>query len=74
MIDDSSESFADKIRRAVRSTGRSTCAIAAASGIAQPVLSRFLSRQRGITLETAEKLCRTLRLSLQPQDTRDPGR
>jgi hypothetical protein len=68
MIDDASASFANTLRRAIRRMGRSSYAVAAASGVCQPVLSRFLSGKRTITLETAEKLCRFLGWSLGPPD------
>ena len=57
-------SFADTIREAVRATGQSTNAVAKAAGVPQPVLHHFLAGARGITLETAEKLCRHLGLEL----------
>jgi transcriptional regulator with XRE-family HTH domain len=56
--------FADVIRRAVQDSGRTPYAIALESGVSQPVLSRFLRRERSVTLDTAEKLCRALGLEL----------
>jgi plasmid maintenance system antidote protein VapI len=56
--------FADVIRRAVRDSGRTPYAVAQAAGVPQAVLSRFLRGERGVTLDTAEKLCRALGLEL----------
>jgi transcriptional regulator with XRE-family HTH domain len=56
--------FADVIRRAVEDSGRTAYAIALESGVSQAVLSRFLRGERGINLDTAEKLCRALGLEL----------
>jgi plasmid maintenance system antidote protein VapI len=64
MIATASQSFADTIRQAILSSGKTAYAIAHQSGVAQAVLSRFMTGERGITLETAEKFCRTLGLVL----------
>jgi plasmid maintenance system antidote protein VapI len=61
-------SFADVIRRAVQDSGRTPYAVAQAAGVPQAVLSRFLRRERGINLDTAEKLCRALGLDLRPKE------
>ena len=58
------QTFAGTIRRAVRESGQTPYAVALAAGVPQPVLSRFLRGERGITLDTAEKLCRALGLEL----------
>lgn len=54
------------IKTAVRATGKNTNALAKAAGVPQPVLHRFLTGERGLTLVTAEKLCAYLNLQLQP--------
>ena len=59
-------SFADVIRRAVQDSGRTPYAVALEAGVPQAMLSRFLRRERGINLDTAEKLCRALGLDLRP--------
>ena len=56
----------DLIRRAVQDSGRTPYAVAQAAGVPQAVLSRFLRGERGVTLDTAEKLCRALGLDLRP--------
>jgi hypothetical protein len=60
--------FADVIRRAEEDSGRTPYAIALESGVSQPVLSRFLRGERGLNLDTAEKLCRALGLELRPKE------
>ncbi len=56
--------LADTIRRAVDATGLSVYAVAKASGISQPIVHRFMNGERGLTLDTADKLCRFLGLRL----------
>jgi plasmid maintenance system antidote protein VapI len=58
--------FAELIRRAVQDSGKTPYTIALAAGVPQAVLSRFLRRERSVTLDTAEKLCRALGLELCP--------
>ena len=60
--------FADVIRRAVRDSGKTPYAVALESGVPQAVLSRFLRGERGVNLDTAEKLCRALGLDLRPKE------
>ena len=55
-----------QLQAAIASTGQSLYAIAQASGIAPPILQRFVNNERGITLETAGKLADYLGLSLLP--------
>ncbi|MEE8171110.1 MAG: helix-turn-helix transcriptional regulator [Phycisphaerae bacterium] len=59
-------SFADLMRRTVRGDGRSLYRIAKDSGVAVAILQRFMSGERGITLTTAEKVCRAIGLDLRP--------
>ena len=58
--------LAQQLQAAIAATGQSLYAIAQASGVAAPVLQRFVNGQRGITLETAGKLAAYLRLALMP--------
>jgi transcriptional regulator with XRE-family HTH domain len=64
MTTTATQSFADTIRQAVQKSGKSAYAVAHQSGVAQAVLSRFMTGERGLTLETAEKFCRALGLEL----------
>jgi hypothetical protein len=55
-----------QLQAAIAATGQSLYAVAQASGVAAPVLQRFVNGERGITLETAAKLADYLGLSLLP--------
>lgn len=57
-------SLADTLKQAVADTGMSVNAVASQSGVPQAGLQRFLKGQRGINLDTAERLCTYLQLEL----------
>ena len=59
--------LASQLRAAIAATGQSLYTIAQASGVAAPVVQRFVNGERGITLETAGKLAAYLGLALLPQ-------
>jgi hypothetical protein len=59
--------LARQLKAAIAATGQSLYSIAQASGVAAPVLQRFVNGQRGITLETAGKVAAYLGLSLLPE-------
>jgi hypothetical protein len=61
--------LAGQLQAAIAATGQSLYAIAQASGVAAPVLQRFVNGERGITLETAGKLAAYLGLALLPRTT-----
>ena len=54
----------EELRRAIRDSGESEYAIGKATGVSQSILSRFVNGERGISLETAAKLCEHLELEL----------
>jgi hypothetical protein len=58
--------LATQLQAAIAATGQSLYAIAQASGVASPVVQRFVNGERGITLETAGKLAAYLGLALLP--------
>jgi DNA-binding phage protein len=58
-----------QLQEAVNATGQSLYSIAQASGVAAPVLQRFINGERGITLDTASKLARYLGLGLLPESS-----
>jgi len=58
-----------QLQAAIAATGKSLYAIAQASGVAAPVLQRFVNGERGITLETAGKLAAYLGLALLPDSS-----
>lgn len=49
-------SLGDDLRQAIAESGQSHYAIAKATGVAQPVITRFVNGTRSISLETAGKL------------------
>jgi hypothetical protein len=66
MLERSRLSLADTIKQAILATGKSVNSVASQSGVSQPILHRFLTGQRGITLDTAERVCSYLKLELRP--------
>jgi predicted transcriptional regulator len=59
-----SPSIAESLKQAIRGSGRSVYQIAKELGIAQIVITRFLSGERDIRMATANKLARVLNLQL----------
>lgn len=49
---------------AIRDSGVSVYAVAKGAEVSQPLVHRFVSGERGLTLDTADKLCRFLGLKL----------
>jgi hypothetical protein len=62
-----------QLQSAIAATGQALYAIAKASGVAAPVLQRFVNGERGITLDTAGKVAAYLGLSLLPAKQEKPG-
>jgi plasmid maintenance system antidote protein VapI len=60
-------SIVDQLRSAMERSGKTQYAIAQATGISQSVVNRFVNGERGISLETAAKLCQYLDLDLAPR-------
>jgi plasmid maintenance system antidote protein VapI len=63
-------SIVDQLRKAMRDSGETEYGIAKAAGVPQSVVNRFVRGERGISLETAARLCACLELQL----TRRHGR
>ena len=59
--------FAVLLRRTIKADDRSLYRIAKDSGVAVAVLQRFVSGERGLNLNTAEKICRVVGLELRPK-------
>jgi plasmid maintenance system antidote protein VapI len=55
-----------ELRQAILNCGQTEYRVAKDSDVAQPIVNRFLRGERGISLETAAKLCKYLRLHLAP--------
>ena len=58
------KSIVDQLRRALRNSGQTEYAIAKGSGVSQSIVNRFVSGERGISLETAAKIAAYLKLNL----------
>ncbi len=56
-----------QLQAAIAATDESLYSIAQGSGVAAPILQRFVNGQRGITLETAGKVAAYLGLALLPE-------
>jgi hypothetical protein len=59
--------LARQLEAAIAATGQSLYSISQATGVAAPILQRFVNGERGITLETAGKLATYLGLALMPE-------
>jgi DNA-binding phage protein len=57
----------ETLRQAVGHTGKRMTVIAREAGVSQPILFRFVSGERDLTLRSAEKLAVYLGLELRPK-------
>jgi plasmid maintenance system antidote protein VapI len=57
-------SLSDQLREFIAGAGPSTYELARDTGVDRSVLSRFLAGKRTITLDTADRLARVLKLRL----------
>ncbi len=62
--------ISDQIRKAIRQCSMSRYAIWKATGIDQATLSRFMSGERGLSMEAMDKLAEFLGLELRTRDKR----
>ncbi len=60
----SPSSIMDQLRQAIADSGQSEYAIAKGAGVSQSVVNRFVHGERGISLDTAARLCAYLQLDL----------
>jgi hypothetical protein len=58
-------SLSQTLREAIRGSGKSVYQIAKAANVSQIVVSRFLSGERDIRMETADRIAEALDLKLQ---------
>ncbi len=56
----------ETLRKAIRDSGQSLYAIAAATGVTRPSLSRFMAGTQSLRLDMADKLAVYFRLTLLP--------
>ena len=60
----------EQLREAIEASGLTAYRIAKAAGIRPEMISRFLNRERDLTLESAGKVAAALRLELRPESSR----
>lgn len=56
--------LSDQLRDAIRNSGKTQLQLSQEAGLDPGQLSRFMGKQRSLTLESAEKLCAVLNLHL----------
>ena len=61
------KTIVEQLRQAIAESGQTEYAIAKGSGVSQSVVNRFAHGERGISFETAAKLCAYLELDLHPR-------
>jgi plasmid maintenance system antidote protein VapI len=69
-----SEPFTEQLKRAIRESELSCYALSQATGVDQSTLSKFLSGQRGLSLDSVDKLVDALGLTLISQKKRGASR
>jgi hypothetical protein len=60
------ETFSEQLRRAINDCGRSRYEISQRTGIAESILSRFIHRERGLSLKSVDVLMQFLGLEIRP--------
>jgi plasmid maintenance system antidote protein VapI len=63
--------IAETLRTAIAESGETVAAVSRGTGIAQPVLHRFVHGERDLTLRTAEKLLQYFDLELRSRGKAD---
>ncbi len=63
----------DQLKRAVADSGQTLYRVAKGSGVDYSALLRFVSGERGLTLESADKVAAYLGLELRPKRRRKGG-
>jgi plasmid maintenance system antidote protein VapI len=59
--------ISEVLRASIKGDGRTVTQIASDAGVPQPVLSRFVRGERGITLKIADRVAVVLGLELKPR-------
>ncbi|MBL7141309.1 MAG: helix-turn-helix domain-containing protein [Planctomycetes bacterium] len=71
---DKKSDIEEQLRQAILNAGMSRYALSKMAGVTQAMLSRFVHRQRSITMGTAAKLAAALGLEFRPVRGRRKGR
>ena len=61
------QTIEDQLRQAIQAQAGSVLGLAKRVKVSQPILHRFLNRERGITLATAAQIAKVLGLELVPK-------
>ena len=70
----SRKKFPDQMRKAIKNSGLSLYAIAKTTGIQRPQLSRFMSGERGLSIESITAICDLLGLDLVERKAGKPAK
>ena len=62
------ETFTEQLRRAIRDCGETRYALAQRTGIAQSTMSRFVTGNRGLSMEAIDRLFDALDLEIKPRN------
>ena len=65
--------LAADIRRAIKASGLTPYRIATDADVDRAIMSRFVNGERGLTLDTASRICEVLRLELRPVGRKGKG-
>lgn len=66
--------FSDQLRQAVEDSDKTRYQISKETGIDQSILSRFVNRGAGVSMESIDKLCECLGLRLASETKTDKGK
>jgi hypothetical protein len=62
----------EQLRTAIEESGFTLTELSQRAGVALPLLTRFVRKERGLTLKSAEKVCSALRLGLVKVEGEEP--
>jgi transcriptional regulator with XRE-family HTH domain len=60
--------FSDQLRQAIERSDKTRYRISQETGVSEAVLSRFMNRKVGLSMETVDLICECLRLRLVAED------
>ncbi len=58
------KTISDQLKKAIQDSGKSRYQISKESGVSQPQLSRFMSSERDLRLQSVDEICKALNLEL----------
>ncbi len=66
------KSISERLREELQKSGWTPSTIGRAAGVSPGIIHRFLSGERGLALDTIDRICDVLALELTPSTTRKP--